>query len=733
MDDKQLEVSPSIQTAIKQIGNYSEVTCVKGVSTEPPTIIVETKWAVKLPNMFRKQGISDTGVREVETVYWRIPWNYPQNAPSPRLRRDFPTNHPHINPYTQGEMIYPCISESPLEDMLHSMGLPALFDAMCQWLNNAAADELHCPVQGWEHMRRDDIKGQIYVDTHAIRADLDKSTQIVKFYNYRYSLSDSYNWLIGGLITPSLGSSHNVFKKRDIMINANTKIRHAPSVLFRTKDRKVFDKYMPETVHDFKSLRAFSKYLGLQDAFDPRIKYILTVSGPPEEFLVVFAVKRPFYLIGTESSWELLAYRVCFKQDHKGNIPDDTVVQPTQLIERCCPQLLQVVSGEKVDKPIRLSLLGCGSLGSKVALHLAKTGCYQFELVDKDYFSSHNNARHGLIVSDFNHLCFSKSQLLHEQLLSLNVASKPIDKDIRFIGNKGVFSLNKKTDYILDTTASMLVRYYLSHHCKLLSGRLIQSTLYGKATMGVVAIEGDSRSVRIDDIASFVNTLCIKNERVKKAMYSGNGPQLNHFGEGCSSVTTIMNDIDISLMSAAVSSRINTHMKHSNTTTNGILYVGTIDQKSLGMEWITYEFLPTLVMPKDSHYDWEVRVLGKVSKKIKELSNKYSMLENGGVIAGQICHLSKTIYVNYLLEAPKGSVRTRNSFELNLVGLAKEFERIHSRTNDQIKFLGTWHSHTSATPPSNTDKNSLKKLQVNYDLPIVMLACIGGHIVRVKC
>ena len=37
--------------------------------------------------------------------------------------------------------------------------------------------------------------------------------------------------------------------------------------------------------------------------------------------------------------------------------------------------------------------------------------------------------------------------------------------------------------------------------------------------MGVVAIEGDVRTVRIDDIAAFVNTLCIGNEQVKNAMY----------------------------------------------------------------------------------------------------------------------------------------------------------------------------------------------------------------------
>ena len=301
------------------------------------------------------------------------------------------------------------------------------------------------------------------------------------------------------------------------------------------------------------------------------------------------------------------------------------------------------------------------------------------------------------------------------------------------MGDKGGFALDKKTDYVLDTTASLSVRYYLSHHCASLRGRLIQSTLYGKSAMAVVAIEGDSRSVRVDDLAAFVNTLCIGDEHVKEAMYGGDGPRLNHFGEGCGSVTTIMNDIDVSLMSAAVSSRVNTHIKHSGEDTNGILHVGTIDHSSLDMVWVIYKFPPTLIIPRNNSYDWDVRVLGTVVRKIEELSNEDLTLENGGVIAGQICHLSKTIYVNYLLDSPKGSVRTRDGFILDTEGLSSKFERIHEMTNEQIMFLGTWHSHTSATPPSKIDKNSLKKLQVNYDSPIVMLTYTGGHIVRVEC
>ncbi|WP_022954809.1 ThiF family adenylyltransferase [Leucothrix mucor] len=745
MAKEQLDtLTTSIQEAIEQIRHYPAVNCVKEVSIEMNVILIKTDWAVKLPNAFLKQKVSNTGVREIENVYWKIPLDYPLRAPSPRLRADFPINLPHINPHTQGELVFPCVYEASLEDLLHSIGLTALLDATTQWLNNAAADELHCPVQGWEHMRRDDINGLIYTDTHSIRNELDNNPSSVKFYNYRYCRVNSSNdWLLGTLLNPSLGSLNSSIKKKHLGVLSNTKIRNAPSVLFQTADESVFDEYHPETVHDFLSLRTFAKDIDLQLAFDARLKHILSLASPEamgkqnkaaiEEFLVVFAIRRPFHLIGIESPWELLAYRVFFDQKNKGMISNNTVVRPAQLTDQCSPRLLQAVSGKKVEVPVRLALLGCGSLGSKIGLHLAKTGGYQFELVDNDYFSSHNNARHGLIVPNFSSLCTSKAELLSREMTNLNVFSKSIDEDIRAMNEKEGFSLNKKTEYTLDTTASLSVRYCLSHHCNTLPGRLIQSTLYGKSTVGIVAIEGENRSVRCDDIAAFTNTLCIDHPQIKQAMYGGNGPELNHFGEGCGSVTTIMNDTDISLMSAAAASRINTEIQQGKTRTDGALHVGVINPSSLEMNWMTYIFSPTLTIARTSRYEWDVRVIGTIVRRIEELSNRDPTIENGGVIGGQVCHLSKTIYVNYLLDAPKGSVHSQSFFALNTDGLPEEFERIHGLTNGQITFLGTWHSHTNATPPSAVDRDSLKRLQVNYDLPIVMLTYTGGHIVRVEC
>ena len=72
-----------------------------GASTE-----IEVDVAVQLPNRSRRNGISETGVRTVETCVLVFGSDWPLSAPEPFLRADFPLNLPHINPHRQGAVSY---------------------------------------------------------------------------------------------------------------------------------------------------------------------------------------------------------------------------------------------------------------------------------------------------------------------------------------------------------------------------------------------------------------------------------------------------------------------------------------------------------------------------------------------------------------------------------------------------------------------------------------------------
>ncbi len=727
------EITPEIQHVIHWLEEYSVATEVQVKSCTDDGVAISTNWRVDLPIKFASEGKTQSGIRSIEAVTWVFPWEYPLRAPQPILREDFPLTLPHINPVVEGDGVSPCIAEVDLTDLLHSSGKEAVFGAMTHWLNNAASGELLCPVQGWEPVRRDSTSGLISADTYAIRDEL-RNYVPVRYFKYRYIvLRGDTDLVLGHIETPSLGSPNTVFKEKYVgIING---IRHSPMLLLQVNG--VVEEYWSESVNTLSDLKEVLRKLRLCDAFESRLKHVMTTSSPKacaskrkagiEEFLVVLAVKRPFNVLGANNPWELLTYRVCFDGDSE-QLPDDVSVYAPLMIKSTCPAMLRSVSGVDQDaEVIPISFIGCGSLGSKMALHLAKNGRYEFSLIDDDIFSSHNNARYGAVVDGFDSIGASKVNIVGRAIRALGVNVEILKVDVLELGKRKPAISDKKFRYILDTSASLPVRYFLAHHATL-SACLMHSILYGKATMGVLAIEGKERCVRVDDLMAYTNTLCVKDDRVQKAMY-GRTITRESFGDGCSSATTIMDDIGLSVLSAALAGKVNQYAGENTISNEGQIKLGYID-RDYQLHWTNHSLPATHVIPRDTHFGWEIRVLGNIRDQI-ERESKDSPVEQGGVLAGMVCHLSKTIYVTLIVPAPDGTIHTPVRLDIATDGLEEIFEEIHLSTNGQITFLGTWHSHPTPSPPSPKDRDTHAKLTKNYDLPVVMLIYTGGRIERV--
>lgn len=697
---------------------------------------VLTDWYVSLPNRFLDAGLTDAGVCALEPVEWKFPLDYPLSAPEPTLRADFPTSLPHINPHKKGDRVSPCISDVSLLDLMHSAGFEAILDRMESWLNDAASGELIDPIQGWEPIRRDESFGFISADTLQIKTELEESNKPVRFYRYSYLPLDDL--VLGNIETPSLGSQNSSYKAGSTGVNTATRYHQGPVVLFQSVPGKVYDNYWPESVTTYADIKCLAKKLDLETALEARVKFILSKTGKEalhkkgrreiREFLVIFAVLRPCHVIGTDSPWELLAYRIPYG-DSSERVSKNTTVYAPNLTLTCCQEILRSVSGEAQGTMKDIEVIGCGSLGSKLTLHLSKIGSYNFRLFDDDFFSSHNNARHGLVVDYENRVVASKCNLLEEELSKLGVQAESIRQDIISLASNGKRIFKKNANFIIDTTASLPVRYCLSHLSDM-PGQLIHSLMYGKCKMGVVSIEDSRRSARIDDQTAFLNSLCIDDEQIRKCMY-GERVSRHVFSDGCSSATSVMSDMDLSLMSAAIASKIHNHIGGVVTDTfTGALMVALVDN-DFNLSWEAYPFRPTVVIDRDESYSWQIRILGNISDDIERESQQDSSVEQGGILVGSYCALSKTIYITKLVAAPKASRNSSDHMDIATNGLEESFDLIHRATNGQSTFVGTWHSHTSPTPPSQIDKDTYKKLSMNYDLPIVMLMYTGGRIVRV--
>jgi len=66
-------------------------------------------------------------------------------------------------------------------------------------------------------------------------------------------------------------------------------------------------------------------------------------------------------------------------------------------------------------------------------------------------------------------------------------------KNILSIEEKKGLRIAKTSDFIINTTASIPVRFFLNHHCKEMPANLIHTVTYGKAKMGVICVEGENR------------------------------------------------------------------------------------------------------------------------------------------------------------------------------------------------------------------------------------------------
>lgn len=739
-----IQISSKTSVAIAQLSAFGDCLKVRNLVTDRYGTNVETDWSVTLPNRFKSAAISDTGVRSVECVHWRFPHSYPLAPPVPTLRVDFPTDLPHINPHTVGKRVFPCIAEMSLNQLLHSQGFQSLLVATSHWLNHAAANELHCPAQGWEPMRRDEINGVVFTDSKALRSVAETKSDTVIFHKYRFrKFGSNGSTLIGYLDTPGIGSKNNSIKQKDIGVGKASNASHSMAIVFYTDRSVPCDTYRSETINNYGELVHYAEHLNVKDAVIARMKAAMSVAGqdvsgnnglvPVDEILIVFAIKRPFNLVGANTTFELIAYRIDLTSSKGNKILDSSKVTPVQLSEKCSPHLLQAVSGDVDVQKKSLAMLGCGSLGSKMALHLAKTGCYTFKLLDNEYFSSHNNARHGLIVNGLNKYCTSKAQLLNDEIAQLGVTACFDKVNATTLDSDEIASIDVKYEYIVDTTASLQITYFLSHQAELKNARLVQSSLYGAATMGVLTIEGKNRSVRADDFTSFLDSLCLKNEDVRKAMYRAISPQHHQFGEGCGSMTTIMSDIDISVQASPLSSKLHKHILESNDVEDGIVHVGCLESDTMNFNWEKHVLSPTLVIPRDEEFNWDIRILGQVSTNIKTKTKQDPNVENGGLLAGHYCTLSNTIYITDELAPPTEPKKTSTRIDIITESAPEMFQSIHEKTNGQITFIGTWHSHTTPTPPSPLDKQTLKKLQSSYDFPVVMLVQIDDNLELVKC
>ena len=739
-----------IEHALNQIGKHPHVDTVGPVEISPDGIYVASvPIRTNLPTAWRAAGKSPTGVQLVEQAVFQFPPDYPANPPRIYLRNDFNRSLPHIQPGDLEDPVEPCYLDGDPRELLYRQGIGAIVNQLVYWLERAAKDELIDREQGWEPIRRDSIDDYAVVEHSSLRQLVRKHAafrflpvEYVKFIGPVDAQRPGKGYLFYGSVLPepvsvnrkSLGDLRvSQTSSKGFQFGESIAIFATPGKL-PSGDPYICDQYLPETVTNLSMLVQQAHRYGcgkeLEDALTHLQRQTADIPTVTQSIpiLVILCARRPTHLIGSSSDLELIPYLLetpapMFTDDHAA-IP----VHPVALRHAISPQLLRDVSGINTPDDRILVQLGCGSLGSKIALHMARAGLAPSVVADNRTMSPHNAARHALVPSKerFNILWMvPKAEALADAINGLGQSAEAVNVDaVSLSANKKRLwkVIPKKAWAVVNATASLAVRDTLGTlSTAIMPARVIETSLFAGGSVGLMTIEGPNRNPNTSDLVLEAYEMIRSDESIRERFFGINGNlERQEIGQGCSSTTMIMPDTDISLFSASMARKL-LEMRKQELPESGQAIIGRLDPDGLGLTWTSVDVGPYLCVPAENNSAWQIRTSPRAHEMISEECSRYQDVETGGIIMGSASVVRKTITITNVLPATVDSQRSAASFILGTQGVNQLVEDYAKPTGFALHCVGTWHSHLQDTGGSPRDYQTAAMIAAKIAIPSVLL------------
>lgn len=722
---------PPIEDAIEAFNLHPaviEIVDVKALGDG--AFIVEAVFDTILPSKWLKAGVTPDGVRSSENVEVYFPLGYPSKAPRFSLRPDFSPNLPHINPHIKGKRIPPCIFAGSNLELLHSEGVFGLIGQMAEWLKNAGRQTLINLDQGWEPMRRDHVNDHLFLEPESLL----NSKQFGRHHLYYatcWRIKTTGSTLIaypkrwdGAVVRP-----HQFQKLFDTKpISEETEERQSLVVVCWPSATSnglpaIIDQYLPDAVETVADLNLRVNEFGCAQAFEAFTGNVNQVAKQAAQGLMlpvflIFPVRRPTHIIGCISDYEFICYKV--EATTPAMFSDNTArVSAVAFISPATKELLKRTSGLPPDQEgLSVTYLGCGSVGSKLALHSTRSGFPPALLIDQEPLAPHNVARHALFPRHCN--LFSKAKALADEIAAFD-ARKPKVIDANFIGlnllSEPLHSaLNGSGKLLVNTTGSHAVRQYLAG--TKFTARVIEGCLTKQGKAGILTTEGNDRNPNCDDLMVAAYDSLRINSCLSAPM--SHEESMLRVGVGCNSVTLPMSDTRLSLITAGMSQAIlNSHVQ--NLPEAGRVSVGLVGEDGMSVQW-QHKILQKTHLAKVSGLSgWTVRVLDTAHQQMITDLAKYPTVETGGLIVGRCSPTQREVIILDVLDAPPDSIRSPAKFVLGVDGLRDNIMQYNDSGANVLWCIGTWHSHLQPSGPSVIDMTTSKSIEGLLKGAVVML------------
>ena len=330
-----------------------------------------------------------------------------------------------------------------------------------------------------------------------------------------------------------------------------------------------------------------------------------------------------------------------------------------------------------------MASFGCGSVGSKLALHLVRAGAGPTHVVDRSQMSPHNYARHGLVpISpvDAGTLC-PKSDLLAEEISRFGQDCTPVRADIatKLMTDKGLLAI---TGLAVNATGSLTVRESLCRQ-GLVRPQIAECCLTAAGRIGYMAIEGGSLKRSISDIVTEAYRLMASDEEFGVGLRCAafrNRHRRRVF------LAHVPDDRRPSLRLDRADGGASAALVEPEPSSTGELLIGATPEDGLGQRW-TRRDIPAFREVTVKQY--RIRISARVHDMIeREVASKPG-IETGGVIIGRWSDVTDTFHVVDVLPAPPDSVFSAQEFTLGVEGLKVALDDVIERGGGSLYALGT--------------------------------------------
>lgn len=458
--------------------------------------------------------------------------------------------------------------------------------------------------------------------------------------------------------------------------------------LFRG-NKAIDDEWIVEYPHTLRELYDFIERKGYPyDSEQVRSR----LDDAKEYVYYMIALLRPTKIIGKESRIDYL----CFRAKAADILSDGQDAHIDEVLIMDYPNMttarnLSITPASIYNK--RVVILGCGAIGSKIALHLYRSGIDKLTLVDYDKLEPHNLCRHALICTPFDKER-KKVKLMRDALNGLFLCVpdqiETADKDaVAYLKETDL----KTIDVIVDATASSSVMHGIDNIKIPDSTRVVRACLSQRGDIGIINVTTGSKRLLFDFYAEILR-LSITDDDISNWLNQEKKNSLEdvRIGEGCHSYTMKVSDDTISSHAALMSNLIR-HINEPKSEDGFMLsFANDIFPGSMGTTWYSAPDYCEFICDNDR--EWRIRIHRPLLDSIRNNARAHGKKESGGYLFGQIDFKRRLIYVLSSF-IPEDSKHNDTQLELSKKGFPQYDKRITSRSAGQVFYIGDWHSHPS--------------------------------------